>query len=111
MLWLTAASTEKTPKKTRPICMTRLAPEPVADASPGEEQSGEGQAVGVDDPLQRGGRRTEVPAEAGQGDVDDRVVHHHQEHGEAEHREDQPPAVVVIVSGGGLGRGRCAWCR
>jgi hypothetical protein len=61
-----------------------LAAEPVADAAAGQQQAGEGQAVGVDDPLQRGDGGAQVAVQRGQGHVDDGVVHHHQEDREAQ---------------------------
>ena len=54
-----AAATENKPKKTRPDLHGALAAEPVPDAAARQQQAGEGQAVGVDDPLQRGDRRTQ----------------------------------------------------
>ena len=47
-----AEATEPTPKMTRPMLQRALAPEAVAEAAGGEQQAGEHERVGVDDPLQ-----------------------------------------------------------
>ena len=71
-----------------------LATEAVPDAAPRQQQTGEGEAVGVNDPLQGRDRGAEVSVQRGQRHVDDGVVDHHQEHGEAQDGEDQPAAVA-----------------
>ena len=38
-----------------------MAADAVTEAAEGEQQAGHGQGVGVDDPLQRGGRGVEMP--------------------------------------------------
>ena len=58
------------------------AAEPVADASCGEQQPGEHDGVGGDDPLQLGRAGAEVADQAGHGDVDDGVVDGGDEQGE-----------------------------
>ncbi len=73
-----------------------LAAEAVADAAAREQQPGEGEAVRVDDPLQRGDRGAEMLVERRERDVDDRVVDHDQEHAEAQDRQDQPAAVAGV---------------
>jgi hypothetical protein len=67
-----------------------LAAELVAEATRGEQESGEHEQVRVDDPLQLAGRGTEPVGERGQGDVHDRAVDHHDEDGEAHDRERGP---------------------
>ena len=71
-----------------------LATQPVPDAAAGQQQPGEGEAVGVDDPLQRRDRRAQVAVQRGQRHVDDGVVDHDQEDREAQDRQDQPAAVT-----------------
>ncbi len=71
-------------------------PEQVAEAPAGDEQHGERQRVGVDGPLQRGGRRVQAALDRRQRDVDDRVVEHDHEQREA-HRPERPPAAVAVV--------------
>ena len=83
-----------------------LAPVPVAEAATGEEQAGEHQEVGVDDPLQLTGGGVEVDGERRQGHVDDRAVEHGDEHGEADDGEDRPsPPMDGVVEGGAGGHG------
>ena len=71
-----------------------LAAQPVAHPAAGQEQPGEGEAVRVDDPLQRRDRRAQVPVQRGQGDVDDGVVDDDEKDTQAQHRQDQPAAVA-----------------
>ena len=71
-----------------------LAPEAVAQAPGRQEQPGEDQRVGVDDPLQVADARAEVAHEGGEGDVDDRVVDDDHEQTHAEHEQREPAAVV-----------------
>ena len=68
--------------------------EPVAQRPHREQQAGEDQDVGVDDPLELAGGGVEVPLQGGEGHVDDRVVHHDQQQAEAHRRPGRP-------SGGG----------
>ena len=88
-----AAAAEKSPKKISPTCMVPFAAEAVSDPAAGQQQAGEGQAVGIDDPLQGRDRRPQVPAQRRQGHIDDGVVDHDQEDGQAENREDDPAAI------------------
>ena len=78
-----------------------LAPEAVTDPSPRQQQAGKGEAVGVDDPLERRDGRPEAAVQGGQGDVDDGVVDDHEEDGQAEDCEHYPAAI--------LGWGGGAW--
>ena len=49
-----AASADPSPKTSRPPARVRSS-DPVSEAAHGKQQSGHGQGVGVDDPLQGGG--------------------------------------------------------
>ena len=81
-----------------------LAPEPVAQAAGGEQQAGEHERVGVDDPLQLADAGAEVAHERGQRHVDDRVVDHDHEQAHAEHGERRPAAAVHAVVDRARGR-------
>ena len=52
----------------------RLPAEPVAERGAGQEQDGEGQGVGVDDPLELGQAGVEARPDDRQGGRDDEVV-------------------------------------
>ena len=80
------------------------AAEPVAEAAGGEQQPGEHDGVGGDDPLQLGRAGAEVVDQAGDGDVDDGVVDGGDDQGEHEHAEDAPPVGVA-----GMARRRLGW--
>ena len=79
-----------------------VAAEPVTEAARGEQQAGEHERVGVDDPLQLAARRAE-PAllhrvrERRQGDVEDRVVEHDHDQAHAQHEQREPAAVVHVL--------------
>jgi len=64
--------------------------EAVAEVPAGEEQTGEHQRVGVDDPLQARGPCFEIARHGRQRDIDDRVVDHHQQFGQTQRTERQP---------------------
>ena len=83
-----AAEAEVMPKITRPTCRARLRPKR-SPSDRREEQAGEHEPVGVDDPLELG-RDAPSSAQRGKGDVDDGVVDHDHEEAEAEHGQDQP---------------------
>ena len=53
-------SSEPSPKITRPACKRALAAEAVAERGGGEQQAGEHEPVGVDDPLDVGVRRPDA---------------------------------------------------
>ena len=53
-------------------------PEPVTEVAAGQQQAGEDERVGVDDPLQARDPGAEVAGERREGHVDDRVVDHHE---------------------------------
>ena len=74
-----------------------LAAEAVRQRAGGEEQPGEHERVGVDDPLDVGVRGLQVGHQRRDRHVEDRVVHHddHQRH--AQHGEDDPTAAVAAV--------------
>ena len=62
--------------------------EPVADGAAGQHQCGEGQVVGVDDPLQCLGGRAERRIQGWQSDVDDRGLDVDGQGGDQDDRED-----------------------
>jgi hypothetical protein len=73
-------------------------PVAVTEAPGGQQQAGEHQDVGVDDPLEIAGRGTEVGREGRQRHVEDRVVEHDEEQAQAQDPEGQPPPRVRVVS-------------
>ena len=80
-----------------------LPPEAVAEAAGGEQQAGEHERVGVDDPLELAGGRAEVAHQGRQRHVEDRVVDDDHEQAEAQHAEGEPAAI------GGSRTGSVAW--
>src|SRR5215210_1689145 len=62
-----------------------------AEYAGGEQQAGEDEHVGVDDPLELRGRRLQVDRQGRKGDVEDRVVEADHDQREAQHPE-RPPA-------------------
>ena len=86
-------------RSASPIGEAPVAAEAVAEAAGGEQQAGEHQRVGVDDPLQLAGRGAE-PAlgrrvgERRERDVQDRVVERDDDEADAEHQQREPPAAV-----------------
>ena len=70
------------------------AAEAVAERAGGEQQAGEDEHVGVDDPLQRGGGGGEIALERRQRDVEDRVVEADHDQRDAEDGE-RPPAARI----------------
>ena len=66
-----------------------LAPDAVGEAARGEQQRGEDEVVGVDDPLQLAVGGVQLAHERGQRDVDDRRVEVDREGGEQQRGEDQ----------------------
>ena len=78
---------------TEPEDQGPLAPEAVSEAAGREQQAGEHQDVRVDDPLHLRGRGPEIALDAGEGDVQDRVVQRDDEEAQREDPED-PPAPV-----------------
>jgi hypothetical protein len=79
--------------------------EAVGQRSGRQQECGERQRIGVDDPLQVLERRAEVLLDVGQRDVDDRHVEQQHERRDADGAE-RPPAVRV-GGGGGLGAHGC----
>ena len=69
------------------------APEPVAERAGGEQEGGEGQRVGVDDPLQAGEAGVEFALDVRQGDVDDGDVE--QQHERRDRDEDEGPPFAL----------------
>ena len=68
-------------------------PEPVAQRAAEQDQGGQGQGVGVDDPLETGEVGVEVAPDRGQRDVDDRAVEQGDAAAEDGGREGEPTAV------------------
>jgi hypothetical protein len=62
------------PENAEPHEHEALASEPVGQAPGGQDQRGEHQAVGIDDPLELAGRGMQLAHQARQRDVDDRDV-------------------------------------
>ncbi len=84
------------------------AAEAVAERAHRQQQAGEHQDVGVHDPLELAGRRPELALEAGDGHVDDRVVHHDQQQAEAHDGQHDPAAGILQgCLGARHGGGRC----
>ena len=83
----TSAPTVATPNTTSPASSTGLAPEPVADRADRQQQRGERDRVGVDDPQHVALRRAEVDGHLLLGDVEAR---HRREHGDerGDHRDE-----------------------
>ena len=77
-----------------PELQRALAPEPVADRAGGEEQAGEHERVGGDDPLELRLGGVQVAGERRDRDVEARVADEDDEQAEAEDRE-RPPAAGV----------------
>jgi hypothetical protein len=76
---------------------------------PGRDQEGgEAEGVGVDDPLQGGGPGVQVAGQGGQCRVEHGVVDHHHQKAQAEHEQDQPASGVAAGSEGSVGAGRRA---
>ena len=69
------------------------APEPVAERAGGEQEGGERQRVGVDDPLQAGEAGVQFALDVGQGDVDDRDVE--QQHERRDRDQDEGPPLAL----------------
>ena len=69
----------------------------VAESAGCEQQSGEHQAVGVDDPLQSAGTGVQVPDERRQGHVQRGVRHH--DHDQAQTQDAQRPPPPFVVAG------------
>ena len=72
------------------------AAEAVAQRPGGEQQPGEHEHVGVDDPLQLARGGAEVGLDARQGHVEDRVVEHDDQQAEAQHPEHEPPPRMPV---------------
>ena len=66
----------------------------VAESAAGDEDQPEGESVAGDDPLQRGGRPTEVRIDRGECDIDDRDVEEPHERDAQCDREDSPAVWV-----------------
>jgi hypothetical protein len=76
----------------------------VAEAAGQEQQSTEGDHVGVDDPGQVALAEAEVVLDRGERDVHDRDVEHDHQHAHAQHHEGDPArAVLGLLLRGGDG--------
>ena len=71
------------------------AAEPVPQRAGGQQQAGEHQDVGVQDQGQPRQPGLQLPLDAGQGHVHDRVVQHHHEQPEAAGAEGEQPVLAV----------------
>ena len=71
------------PNSARPTIERAPPAEAVAEPAGREQRAGEDEEVGVDDPLQLPGRRSELVGQARQRDVDDQAIQRRHEHGEA----------------------------
>ena len=76
-----------------------LAAEAVAEGAGGEQQPGEHQGVGVDDPLQHRGAGVELGLQRRQRHVERRHRHHDHDQREAQHAEEEPAALVDFGPG------------
>ncbi len=81
-----------------------LAAEQIAESTGEEQEAGEGDEEGVDDPGEVSLAEVQVALDGGEGHVHDRRVEHDHQLGEANDRERQPAAPVAA----GDGRGRDA---
>ena len=79
-------------------------PEPVAQRAARQQEAGEHDRVGVDDPLQLARRPGDRPAEGRDGDVEDGGVDRDQHERRAQHGERPPPPGIVRRTGRGTGR-------
>ncbi len=69
-----------------------LAPPAVTERPRGDQQTGQGECVDVDDPQLLHGARLQVADERGEGHVEDRGVHGDEQEAAGEDRQDDPPA-------------------
>ena len=74
------------------------APEAVAERAREQQQAGEHERVGVDDPLQLADVGVEVAHERRERDVDDRVVDHDHEQADAQHRRARASGAVPAAT-------------
>jgi len=100
-----AAATEVSANRTSPAWRTRRLPSRSAEVPADQQQAGEHEGVGVDDPLEVPGRGRQPAADRRQGHVHDRVVNDDEQHAEAQHRQDPPAAAAGRGRPGRPGRG------
>jgi hypothetical protein len=74
------------------------ATEAVTEAAHREQQAGEDQRVGVDDPLEGARRSVEITLDRRQGHVEDRVVERDDQQGDGQDGERPPPPVVCLAA-------------
>ena len=97
----TADSAEPSAEDREAEVQRPAAAEAVTERAGREQQAGEDEHVGVDDPLELRARGMKVALERGQRNIEDRVVERDDEQREAED-EERPPAAGI----GGVGFGR-----
>ena len=90
------ASSAPTPKTASPPSRAPPAAEAVADRSRGEQQAGEHDRVGVDDPLELGRRRAEVALHRRQRGVEPGHRHHDEDERQAHDRQQEPATGVDL---------------
>ncbi len=87
------AASDAPPKMASPTLSAPRSTEPISQAPRGEEHPGEHEHVGVDDPLEIGGRGVEVADEGRERDVEDRGVDPDDGEAATQHA-DRPPSAV-----------------
>ena len=68
----------------------RRRPVAITETTRSEQETGEDEEIGVDDPLELPGRGTELSRQAGERNVDDRAIEHGDEDREAQHGKREP---------------------
>ena len=92
-VWRKRARKDASPKSESPRARMGLRPIAVSDRTRRQQESGEGERVGIDDPLQLRLRGAGIPRDLGQGDVeagDSRDDHRQREAHDAQHRAAAP---------------------
>ena len=105
VVWVNAAAKLAAAKTIRPARNARRRPYSSARAPAQQQDRGERQRVGVDDPLQSARRGVQVPGQGRQGHVHDRRIHDDDQQGQAQDRERVPAAVRRRGCGGRRGCG------
>ena len=93
-----AAMADPAPKTTSPAMNTHLRPTRSPSAPEREQQTGEDDGIGVDDPLQLGRRRMQAADDRRQSDVQDRVVEADEQQG---HTQDSQRGSTPVVGHAG----------
>ena len=92
-----AADTDPATNTTRPTCSAPLRPKRSLRLPVGEQEAGEHQRVGVDDPLDLAVRGAEVLDHRRDRHVEDRVVERDDQQRHAQHAERPPPSGVDVI--------------